>query len=58
MWIRDGWSYSAERAWYEPPEPPAYDDEDGEEREMTVKELLEVMKRNAEKIHNDRPVKG
>ena len=52
MWNQQGWSYSAERAWYEPPE---YDDVPEEETEMTVKQLLEVMKRNAEKIHNERP---
>ena len=50
-----GWSYSAERAWYDPPE---YDDVPEEETEMTVKQLLEVMKRNAENIHNDRPERG
>lgn len=52
MWNQQGWSYSAERAWYDVPE---YEDEPKPEQEMTVKQLLEVMKRNAEKIHNDRP---
>jgi hypothetical protein len=62
----DGYD-SAERAWLEPPEPWGSDGEDepldpwgsdGEdepEREITVKELIERMRKNAEKFHNNRP---
>ena len=51
-WHQDGWSYSAERAWYEPPE---YDDAPEESDEMTLAELLEEMRKIAEKIHDNRP---
>lgn len=40
MWIRDGWSYSAERAWYEPPE---YDDPTPPENDISVKQLIKIM---------------
>lgn len=35
-----GWSYSAERAWYDVPD---YEDEPKPEREMTVREVIKIM---------------
>lgn len=49
MWHQDGWSYSAERAWYEPPE---YDTPTPPENDISVKQLIKIINERNKKHMN------